>query len=269
MQDARPTRLHHYAFPTKDQEATRAFYEEMIGLPLVATWSEAEALAGSDVRSEYCHTFFALGDGSALGVLPVRGRSRSSSLRSRLHPDAVPPHRAQRHARGARRDRATPRRFRPDPACRRPRLLPFALHARPERALPRVHGRRRRCGSDRERPPRRRARHAEALARRRSHDQQRRTVDGNARGCSQRSRAPSRVSDGSRRRGGTPMRAGTEFWPRKRRRSRCQSAMDNGSFQVFGAVEAEESEALLRCVHVGHQEAHADEAEDQRRRRSP
>ena len=44
-EDARPTRLHHYAFPTKDQEATRAFYEDMIGLPLVATWSEAEALA--------------------------------------------------------------------------------------------------------------------------------------------------------------------------------------------------------------------------------
>ena len=37
MQDARPTRLHHYAYPTKDQEATRAFYEDMIGLPLVAT----------------------------------------------------------------------------------------------------------------------------------------------------------------------------------------------------------------------------------------
>ena len=66
MQETRPSRLHHYAFPTKDQEATRAFYEDVIGLPLVATWSEAEALGGSDTRSEYCHTFFALGDGSAL-----------------------------------------------------------------------------------------------------------------------------------------------------------------------------------------------------------
>ena len=28
-----PSRLHHNAFLTKDQEATRAFYEDLIGLP--------------------------------------------------------------------------------------------------------------------------------------------------------------------------------------------------------------------------------------------
>ena len=39
-----PSRLHHNAFLTKDQEATRAFYEDLIGLPLVATWSEADEL---------------------------------------------------------------------------------------------------------------------------------------------------------------------------------------------------------------------------------
>jgi glyoxylase I family protein len=33
-----PIRLHHNAFLTKDQEATRKFYEELIGMPLVATW---------------------------------------------------------------------------------------------------------------------------------------------------------------------------------------------------------------------------------------
>ena len=27
-----PSRLHHNAFVTKDQEATRAFYEELVGL---------------------------------------------------------------------------------------------------------------------------------------------------------------------------------------------------------------------------------------------
>jgi catechol 2,3-dioxygenase-like lactoylglutathione lyase family enzyme len=56
--------LHHNAFVTKDQEATRAFYEDLIGLPLVATWSEADELFGA-VRV-YCHTFFGLEDGSAL-----------------------------------------------------------------------------------------------------------------------------------------------------------------------------------------------------------
>ena len=50
MTDARPSRLHHYAFLTKDQEATRAFYEDMIGLPLVATWSEADEIFGAAPR---------------------------------------------------------------------------------------------------------------------------------------------------------------------------------------------------------------------------
>ncbi len=59
-----PARLHHTAYVTKDQEATRAFYEDIIGLPLVATWSETDELFGAE--RTYCHTFFGLGDGSAL-----------------------------------------------------------------------------------------------------------------------------------------------------------------------------------------------------------
>ncbi|MEI9988687.1 MAG: VOC family protein [Rhizomicrobium sp.] len=59
-----PSRLHHNAYVTKDMEATRKFYEDVIGLPLVATWSEADELFGA-LRT-YCHCFFALGDGGAL-----------------------------------------------------------------------------------------------------------------------------------------------------------------------------------------------------------
>jgi len=59
-----PSRLHHNAYVTRDQEATRAFYEEIIGLPLMATWKESDELFGA-VRT-YCHTFYGLGDGSAL-----------------------------------------------------------------------------------------------------------------------------------------------------------------------------------------------------------
>jgi catechol 2,3-dioxygenase-like lactoylglutathione lyase family enzyme len=59
-----PSRLHHTAYTTKDMEATRKFYEEVIGLPLVATWSETDELFGA-LRT-YCHCFFGLGDGSAL-----------------------------------------------------------------------------------------------------------------------------------------------------------------------------------------------------------
>jgi glyoxylase I family protein len=31
-----PSRLHHTAYTTKDMEKTRVFYEEVIGLPLIA-----------------------------------------------------------------------------------------------------------------------------------------------------------------------------------------------------------------------------------------
>lgn len=59
-----PSRLHHTAYVTKDLEATRAFYEDVLGLPLVATWCETDHLFGKD--RTYCHCFFGLGDGSAL-----------------------------------------------------------------------------------------------------------------------------------------------------------------------------------------------------------
>jgi catechol 2,3-dioxygenase-like lactoylglutathione lyase family enzyme len=64
MTDKLPTRLHHTAYVTKDLEATRKFYEEVIGLPLVATWCEKDFLFGAD--RTYCHCFFGLADGSAL-----------------------------------------------------------------------------------------------------------------------------------------------------------------------------------------------------------
>lgn len=59
-----PSRLHHTAYVTADQEATRKFYEELIGLPLVASWSETDELFGAE--RTYLHTFFGLADGSAL-----------------------------------------------------------------------------------------------------------------------------------------------------------------------------------------------------------
>jgi glyoxylase I family protein len=59
-----PSRLHHTAYVTRDLEGTRKFYEELIGLPLVATWCEKDELFGAE--RVYCHMFFALGDGGAL-----------------------------------------------------------------------------------------------------------------------------------------------------------------------------------------------------------
>ena len=59
-----PTRLHHTAYVSKNLEATRRFYEDIIGLPLVATWCESDELFGAE--RTYCHLFFGLADGSAL-----------------------------------------------------------------------------------------------------------------------------------------------------------------------------------------------------------
>ena len=59
-----PARMHHHAFVVADQGATRRFYEDVLGIPLVATWCEVENVRGK-VR-EYCHTFYELGDSSAL-----------------------------------------------------------------------------------------------------------------------------------------------------------------------------------------------------------
>jgi len=59
-----PSRLHHTAYVTKDLEKTRAFYEDVIGMPLVATWCEKDELFGAE--RTYCHCFFGLGDGGAL-----------------------------------------------------------------------------------------------------------------------------------------------------------------------------------------------------------
>lgn len=59
-----PARLHHNAYVTRDMEATRHFYEDLIGLPLVATFCEADELFGKN--RVYCHCFFGLADNSAL-----------------------------------------------------------------------------------------------------------------------------------------------------------------------------------------------------------
>ncbi len=60
MSALRPAGLHHHAYVSADQERTRAFYEDVIGLPLVETWCETDAM------SDFCHTFYELEDGSSL-----------------------------------------------------------------------------------------------------------------------------------------------------------------------------------------------------------
>ena len=61
-----PERLHHHAYVVKDHEANRRFLEDLLGIPLVATWCEKSKNAETGDEIEFCHTFFGLADGSAL-----------------------------------------------------------------------------------------------------------------------------------------------------------------------------------------------------------
>lgn len=62
--DSPALRLHHNAFVVADQERTRAFYEDILGLPLRATWIE---ISEHYLKGEaYCHSFYGLADGGAL-----------------------------------------------------------------------------------------------------------------------------------------------------------------------------------------------------------
>ena len=62
-----PQRLHHNARVVKDHERTRQFYEDVVGMPLIATWAEVGQFLDFPERPvSYCHTFYGLADGGAL-----------------------------------------------------------------------------------------------------------------------------------------------------------------------------------------------------------
>src|SRR5579862_5451550 len=64
--DEPPSRLHHHAFAVKDQEVNRRFIEDILGIPLVATWCERTFRPEVGREVDYCHTFFEIADGGAL-----------------------------------------------------------------------------------------------------------------------------------------------------------------------------------------------------------
>lgn len=61
-----PERLHHHAYVVKDQEANRRFFEDLLGIPLTATWCEQHVNPWVNRKVAFCHTFYSLGDGGAL-----------------------------------------------------------------------------------------------------------------------------------------------------------------------------------------------------------
>jgi len=63
--------LHHHAFRCRNAEETRHFYEDILGLPLTQTVIKNRNFTPG--KSNFCHLFFELGDGSALAFFDCTG----------------------------------------------------------------------------------------------------------------------------------------------------------------------------------------------------
>ncbi|MCB9763788.1 MAG: VOC family protein [Alphaproteobacteria bacterium] len=78
--------FHHHAFRTTDMEATRHFWEDILGCPLIGTFVETTDPV-TEEPSNYIHTFFELGDGTALAFFQFQeGLYRESSIRGPQDP---------------------------------------------------------------------------------------------------------------------------------------------------------------------------------------
>ncbi len=81
-----PLRLHHHAFVVKDQEVNRRFFEDVLGLPLIATWCEKTFHPDFQREIHYCHTFYGLADGGALAFFQFADADAYESARAILPP---------------------------------------------------------------------------------------------------------------------------------------------------------------------------------------
>ncbi|MHB9879291.1 VOC family protein [Pacificimonas sp. ICDLI1SI03] len=71
MTDARKLNgLYHFAYPCRDAEETRHFYEDILGLPLVNCMI-SEKVPSTGEEQPYVHFFFELGDGSYIAFFDL------------------------------------------------------------------------------------------------------------------------------------------------------------------------------------------------------
>jgi catechol 2,3-dioxygenase-like lactoylglutathione lyase family enzyme len=63
-------KLYHFAYPCRDAEETRHFYEDILGVPLVHCML-AERVPSSGEEAPYAHFFFELGDGSYIAFFDL------------------------------------------------------------------------------------------------------------------------------------------------------------------------------------------------------
>lgn len=62
--------LYHYAYPCRDAEETRHFYEDILGLPLVNCMT-ADRVPSTGEEKPYAHMFFAMRDGSYIAFFDL------------------------------------------------------------------------------------------------------------------------------------------------------------------------------------------------------
>ena len=65
--------LHHFAWRCRDSEETRAFYEDLLGLPLVHV-IRSDVVPSTGEHCPYVHIFFRMTDGSHLEPTVARKR---------------------------------------------------------------------------------------------------------------------------------------------------------------------------------------------------
>ncbi|HWH83174.1 MAG TPA: VOC family protein [Burkholderiaceae bacterium] len=83
-----PMRLHHLASVVRDQERNRQFIEDVLGFELVATWAERVKMEDVGEQS-FCHTFYALDDGSALAFFQFENDEVYQRCRAKVGPEVT------------------------------------------------------------------------------------------------------------------------------------------------------------------------------------
>lgn len=82
-----PSRMHHSARIVKDQEKTRQLIEDVLGIPLTATWCEiVPDMEDPSKTISLCHTFFSLADGGALAFFQFAKESDYARFKPALSP---------------------------------------------------------------------------------------------------------------------------------------------------------------------------------------
>ena len=71
--------IHHSAYRCRDAEETRAFYEDLLGLPLAAALEE-EREPGSGRKHPFVHIFFKLADGNYIAFFDAPSSAADDSF---------------------------------------------------------------------------------------------------------------------------------------------------------------------------------------------